>query len=192
MTMGGKAAALAELATKSPIPEWFVVTPQAFIDCLSDEQKELLANNQPLGKILINQLVSEAIESALSGLKANEESLFAVRSSATSEDGANASFAGQLESYLNIPYNEVLNKITAVWDSAFTEHVKQYRQAFTGDNESLIPAVIVQRMVNADVAGVAFSVDPVSADYDTCVINAVNGLADKLVAGRSEWRYLLY
>ncbi len=183
MTMGGKAAALAELATKFPIPEWFVVTPQAFIDCLSDEQKELLANNQPLGTILINHSVSEAIESALSRLKVNEESLFAVRSSATSEDGASASFAGQLESYLNIPYNEVLNKITAVWDSAFTEHVKQYRQTFTGDSESLIPAVIVQRMVNADIAGVAFSVDPVSADYDTCVINAVHGLADKLVAG---------
>ncbi len=184
MAMGGKAAALAELDVKFPIPKWFVVTPQAFIDCLSSFQKQKMSNNEPLGEILIQDSVAKVIEDSLLQLELTKKSLFAVRSSATSEDGASASFAGQLESFLNVPSEGVINKVREVWNSAFTEHVRQYRQVTNGDDENWVPAVVVQRMVQADVAGVAFSVDPVSADQDTCVINAVQGLADELVSGK--------
>ncbi len=183
LSMGGKAAALAELgAGDFTIPEWFVISPQAFLACLSQKQKKALDKGESVGEICHTKPVEEAIINATKALVVNKSRLLAVRSSATAEDGEEASFAGQLESYLNVPASEILEKVCDVWYSAFSEHVSHYRQTFD-HGEDWIPAVIVQRMVNADMAGVAFSADPVTGDRNTCVINATQGLADRLVSG---------
>ena len=108
--------------------------------------------------------------------------LLAVRSSATAEDGKHASFAGQLDSYLNVTAKQVTEKVREVWYSAFSDHVTHYRKTFSHGTQ-WVPAVLLQRMVKADVAGVAFSADPVTGDPNTCIINATRGLADKLVSG---------
>jgi len=184
-TMGGKAAALAELGAENfKIPEWFVISPQTFLECLSKQQLVALKKGESIGMISYNKRVEKAIKAAAGTLVKDKNQLLAVRSSATAEDGEEASFAGQLESYLNISTVDVLEKVREVWYSAFSEHVTHYRQTFgQGEGEDWIPAVLVQRMVNADMAGVAFSADPVTGNRNRCVINATLGLADKLVSG---------
>lgn len=180
--MGGKAAVLAELDTQFSIPEWFVVSPLAFLDSLSDKQREAFTTGTPIGEIGIAPAVQAEIEQALAVLMGQEDILLAVRSSATAEDGEHASFAGQLQSYLNVSPEAVCDRVRDVWYSAFAEHVTHYRNAFA-QHSDWIPAVIVQRMVDAEVAGVVFSANPVSGDRHQCVINATAGLADKLVSG---------
>jgi len=109
--------------------------------------------------------------------------LVAVRSSASEEDGVAYSYAGQLESYLNVTLADVPARVADVWRSGFSEHIRAYRQEHGLPGEPPLPAVLVQRMVNADVAGVAFSADPVSGRRGIAVVSAVAGLGDKLVSG---------
>ncbi|WP_426294303.1 PEP/pyruvate-binding domain-containing protein [Dyadobacter endophyticus] len=109
-------------------------------------------------------------------------SQFAVRSSATGEDGAAFSFAGQFESYLSVRPDELAGRIEDVRRSAFSERVTAYRKhhGLPGVGEV---AVIVQEMVDADAAGVAFGANPLTGNRHEKVINAVFGLGDGLVSG---------
>ena len=112
----------------------------------------------------------------------------AVRSSGVAEDLAGRSFAGQYESVLDVRGPDaVLEAIQTCWASADADRVAVYR----GDGERGEMAVLIQRMVPADAAGVAFSADPVTGDPDVVLVSAVKGLADKLVGGSrsgDEWR----
>src|SRR5438034_11784690 len=97
--MGGKAAALAELSHAGlPIPSWFVISPAAY---------ELKAESFPALDAAVRQLNGP----------------LAVRSSAVDEDGSDHSFAGQLESFLFVPPQHVLERVVDVWRSGFTERV---------------------------------------------------------------------
>lgn len=106
---------------------------------------------------------------------------FAVRSSGVAEDLDYASFAGQYETVLDVPAASVADAARRCVASAGAAHVTQY--AGTADTRAMGMAVLVQRMVPADAAGVAFSADPISGDRSVVVINAVRGLGDRLVAG---------
>jgi rifampicin phosphotransferase len=165
--LGGKAAALAEL-DELPVPPWFVVTPAAYHN----------ANG------VISGAVADEIVSALKTL-CPRGALVAVRSSAVDEDGAQHSFAGQLESFLNVAPANVPATVARVWQSAFSERLRAYRREHGLPSEPNAPAVLVQRMVNADVAGVAFSADPVSGRRSVAVVSAVRGLGEKLVSGEA-------
>ena len=127
------------------------------------------------------------ITSAVSDLMAcqNLSSLVtAVRSSAVDEDGATASFAGQHETYLNIVGAEaIVEAITRVWDSARSERALEYRrqQGLSVEHPQL--AVLVQQLVAADVAAVAFSANPITRDHAEIMINASWGLGESIVAG---------
>lgn len=108
---------------------------------------------------------------------------YAVRSSATAEDGVDFSFAGQFETKLNVSYNQLENAIKAVWNSVNSLHLNTYRE----NNllaQDLGIAVIIQLMVPSEVSGVAFGMDPVSGDADKKVISAIKGLGDDLVSGK--------
>ncbi len=107
---------------------------------------------------------------------------FAVRSSATDEDGGNFSFAGQFETKLFVSPNELEQAIKAVWLSAWSERVQQYREFNKLEPPAGI-AVIIQEMIDADVAGVAFSINPISGHRKQQVISAVYGLGEGLVSG---------
>jgi pyruvate,water dikinase len=134
--MGGKAYALAKLGSQFPIPDWFVVTPDAVHDGnLKEGTKDVLQDS----------------------LKNLGNGLFAVRSSAVDEDGSESSFAGQFESFLNIPANDVEQKISEVWKSAFMDSVLSYRKQRGLQTTPSAPAVLIQKMVKAESAGVAFS-----------------------------------
>lgn len=165
--IGGKARALlAAQRAGLPVPPWFAVSPEAHG---MDAKEEIVAAARRLAG----------------------EGLVAVRSSASDEDGAEHSFAGQLESFLNVPVEEVVSKVEAVWRSGFSERLRAYRREQGLDGEPRVPAVIVQRMVPAEVAGVAFSADPVSGRRGVVVVSAVKGLGDALVGGEADgetWR----
>jgi pyruvate,water dikinase len=153
--IGGKAGALAKLSRIADnIPAWFAIG-------IEGASKE---------------------DIALALQKFDDDILFAVRSSTAVEDGSDHSFAGQFETYLNIPKSKICENITKVQNSVYSERVETYKRErgieITGSS-----AVLVQQMVKADCAGVAFGANPVTGNTKECVINAVSGLGDKLVDG---------
>ena len=161
--LGGKAGALAALGRFGlPIPPWFVVSPAAATR--GGWEREL--------------------EAALRRLSPNGEPV-AVRSSAAGEDGAEHSYAGQLESYLFVRPEDVAARVQDVWRSAESSRVAAYRaeRRITGAS---IPAVLVQRMIDAEKSGVAFSADPVSGRRGRCVVAATFGLGTALVSGADD------
>jgi len=107
----------------------------------------------------------------------------AVRSSAVSEDGTNASFAGQFETYLHLnDYSEIRNAIVKCIQATASDRVREYVSNLSEDADLRI-SVILQNMVNAKIAGVVFSADPVTGRRDQVVINAVKGHGEDLVSG---------
>ena len=129
---------------------------------------------------------SSVIDSTLAKLKGlYEEPLVAVRSSATAEDLPDASFAGQQETYLNVKGDtSLLHKIKECWASLFTARAIYYRQTKGFDHFKVGLAAVVQRMVQSDKSGIAFSIDPVTNDKKKIVIEAVFGLGEYIVQGK--------
>ena len=168
--LGGKAGALARLgSTGLPIPEWLVVTPAAA------EGGELKLQSDVAAEIII------AARAVASGAR-----FFAVRSSALDEDGVAHSFAGQLDSFLFVPPEDIPAKVEAVWRSGFSERIVAYRRERGLDGPPQVPAVLVQRMIDAEAAGVAFSADPVTGRRGHAVVSAVFGHGTALVSGEAD------
>ncbi len=159
---GGKAAALAQLAANFPVPDFFVISAEAF---------------------MTRGLRAAAKREVDAALEALGDGPFAVRSSAREEDGAEGSHAGQFETELNVAADDVAAAAFRVWKSGAEGSVAAYRKERGLGDEAQAPAVVVQKMVGARIAGVAFSADPVSGARDVVVISAVSGLADELVSG---------
>lgn len=100
------------------------------------------------------------------------------------EDAAAASFAGQHETYLNVLGEaDLLEKITCCWASHFSAPALHYRLSRRLDHLASAMAVVVQKMVNANTAGVMFTVDPVTGDNSRVVIEAAWGLGEGVVSG---------
>ncbi|MDO8883083.1 PEP/pyruvate-binding domain-containing protein, partial [Pseudotabrizicola sp.] len=159
--VGGKAAALCRLALAGfAPPEFFVIRAEAF---------------ETTGPVI-------GLKEATNALGAGP---FAVRSSARQEDGADHSHAGQFDTFLNVPADGVEAAARKVWQSGFSETVATYR-ALKSKGKAEGPAVVVQRMVDARVAGVAFSADPVTGRRDRVVLSAIVGLGDQLVSGEAD------
>ncbi|MEJ2591191.1 MAG: PEP/pyruvate-binding domain-containing protein, partial [Candidatus Thiodiazotropha sp.] len=187
---GGKAAAFGYLAAAElPIPPWIVIDPQAFYRSVSKARlDELQQSTQAFDVQTLLRDVSppeaflDELKQSLATLSPNGERL-AVRSSAVDEDSAEHSFAGQLESYLYVPVDEVMDRVVDVWRSGFSERVMKYRNENGLSMLPPAPAVLIQRMVESDFAGVAFAADPVSGRRDIAVVSAVHGLGTALVSG---------
>jgi rifampicin phosphotransferase len=131
--------------------------------------------------------VPAAAAEALAHLRGDR---FAVRSSAIAEDLAEASFAGQYHTLLNVPREGVGEAVRACRDSASAQRVVAYREAKEIAGSPSGVAVIVQEMVDAEVAGVALSADPITGARDRIVVSAVKGLGESLVSGQAtgdEW-----
>jgi rifampicin phosphotransferase len=191
--VGGKASALSALhLTDMNIPSWFVITPDAFHDSLTTAQRQqwdASIEHESLQAILQSLAPSASFQQALSDavmkLAPNGERV-AVRSSAAGEDGSTHSFAGQLESVLFVPAAQVMQRVMQVWRSGFSERIYLYYRENRLQLPPPAPAVIVQRMINADVAGVAFNADPVSGRRSVRVVGAVYGLGSALVSGDAD------
>ncbi len=114
-----------------------------------------------------------------------KQPLVAVRSSATAEDLPTASFAGQQETFLNIKgESHLLYKVKECWASLFTERAIYYRRQQGFDKHKVGLAAIVQKMVQSEKSGIAFSCDPVTNDKNKIVIEAIFGLGEYIVQGK--------
>lgn len=126
----------------------------------------------------------DSMVASLAGVVRAIDGALAVRSSSVAEDTAGASYAGQYESILDvIGTAELVEAVRTCLVSAHASRVAVYQQA-TGDSGGRM-SVLIQRMVDADAAGVAFTANPVTGDRDEVVVNAVRGLGDRLVSGES-------
>ena len=190
---GGKARALARAQRAGlPVPPWFVLSAAAFEASLSTAQQAVLTValdartiGQHLESLAIASSVAEALAAAVRRLSPDGQPV-AVRSSASDEDGTRHSFAGQLESYLNVPPADVADRVRLVWRSAFTERILTYRTEHGLSPVPRPPAVLVQRMIVPRAAGVAFSADPISGRRERAVVSAVHGLGSALVSGEAD------
>jgi pyruvate,water dikinase len=174
-TVGAKSAHLSRLSQRYPVPQGFCLSVAAFTQWVAAGCPDHLP--EPL-----QRLVEEAYQQ-LAALTHVDNPPVAVRSSAVDEDSRNASFAGQYESYLNVSGVDAVSKaILACWHSAFAERVLIYRRNALTSVACQPLAVLVQRMVPADIAMVVFSRHPITHEPDV-VINATWGLGPSLVDG---------
>ncbi len=194
---GGKALNLARMTAQAlPVPAWFCVSAEAFDLFISRNGLEALlasAKAEPAWEELVRNafLIAEVPQEVLAELQAMLESSglagikVAVRSSGLEEDGAAHSFAGQFSSFL---YQQGLEQITdslrLCWASAYSQRVIAYRQEKGLSGQRLRMGVVVQKMVDAEAAGVAFSRHPIKIlDRDLIHISSVWGAGEGLVSG---------
>jgi pyruvate,water dikinase len=199
---GGKGASLGEMKRVGiPIPPGFVVLATAFDEFLkqTDLNVEIEAalnkvNYKDVNSIdqaskTIRDLIHDAkipkdlqkeILKAFDQLKAK---FVAVRSSATAEDSSIASWAGELESYLNVTRQNLLGKIKGCWSSLFTQRAIVYRYEKGLRKSKVSVAVVVQKMVQSEIAGVCFTTHPVTKDKNQLIIEAGWGLGEAIVGG---------
>lgn len=208
---GGKGANLAELVEQGAnVPPGFVVLSNAFesalvVNGLGDAMRKQWNGNgpprDPSGYEALSQDLRRAIEAMplprvverevraayrhLCKETRTKSLSVAVRSSATSEDQPDASFAGQQETFLNVKGEEgVLEHVRKCWSSLYTPRALFYRDQKNYSHDHALIAVVVQKLVDARAAGVAFTMDPVTGDRSRIVVEATWGLGESVVAGR--------
>ncbi|GAB2475861.1 phosphoenolpyruvate synthase [Jatrophihabitans fulvus] len=206
---GGKGANLGELTRAGfPVPDGFVVTVAACLDALARSGAE--HDLEQLGEALrgadgpsraaaaerardlvrhvaIPADLAAELDAAYRALDPSGTAAVAVRSSAAAEDSAAASFAGMNESYIDVVgVAQLHERIRDCWASVFGERAVDYRAQAAQTEAQVMPsiAVVVQRMVAAERAGVVFTVDPVSGRDDVMVVEAVRGYGEAIVGGR--------
>lgn len=200
---GGKGASLGELTqAKIPVPSGFVVLSSAFekflektdlgveieslfhqvnhkdvssVERVSVEIRSLIDNAE------FPQDIGEKIENEFANL---DSDYVAIRSSATAEDSKIASWAGELESYLNTTKSTLLENVKKCWSSLFTPRAIFYRFEKQLHQNKVSVAVVVQSMIQSEVSGICFTVHPVTKDYDQMVIEAGFGLGEAIVSGK--------
>lgn len=218
---GGKGASLGEMwRAKISVPEGFIILVKAFdqflaetdlvveiasqlkqinykdinsVDRASHQIRDLISDT-PMPKDLAKEFLKE-----FNKLKAK---YVAVRSSATAEDSSIASWAGELETYLNTTKQTLLENIKKCWSSLFTPRALFYafeKKLFTFNQQKVIRAktckklvdcypvavaIVVQKMVDSEIAGVAFTVHPVTKDKNQMIIEAGFGLGEAIVSGQ--------
>ena len=152
-----------------------------------DDREAIRSLSAEIRRVLEAVAVPDDVAAAITGSVARlgEQAAYAVRSSATSEDLPTASFAGQLDTYLNVMGPAaVLQHVRRCWASLFTERAVTYRLRNGFDHRHVQMAVIVQQMVFPQSAGVLFTADPVTSNRKVASIEAVFGLGEALVSGR--------
>jgi pyruvate,water dikinase len=185
--LGAKAKALFQLQHQNfLIPKGFVLSNTAWDNFTTQQYYDWNAEDEALlANIQLHPLAKQELHQALTELCPNRE-LVAVRSSAIDEDGEKYSFAGQLDSFLNVPVEEVVDKVIQVWCSGFSRRVIAYRQEHNLPLITSPPSVLIQRMINPTVAGVAFGADAVTGRQGVAIVSAVSGSGVSLVSGLSD------
>jgi pyruvate,water dikinase len=136
--------------------------------------------------------IAAAVTTAYQALSARGSSAVAVRSSATTEDLPDASFAGQQETFLNVRGKAaVLTAIQQCFASLWTDRAIQYRSSLGLTRREVLLAVVVQRMVEAEIAGVLFTANPLSGKRHEAVIDANPGLGEAVVSGATNPDHLV-
>ncbi|MCA1636688.1 MAG: hypothetical protein LC802_24220 [Acidobacteria bacterium] len=163
--VGGKAAGLGQLCKLGArVPEG-VVIPADAVMCIELERE-----------------VDSAIEAIVA--RAGRATMFAVRSSATVEDGHHASYAGMYKTILDVGPDEVMEAVEECRRSASSARINTYRNVLNRVDEAAAPvAVVIQRMLEPEVSGVCFTINPITGDPDEMIIEAAVGLGERVVGG---------
>lgn len=160
---GGKGASLGEMISIGiPIPQGFVVTPDSFNE---------------LSKL--DESIRQDILNSFDDLEMNR---VAVRSSALAEDGSDASWAGQMETFLNVQKEDLIGMVEKCRESIESNRASAYAQG-KDSKSSLSMAVVVQSMIDSEMSGVMFTANPVSMALDQIMIESCLGLGELLVGG---------
>jgi pyruvate,water dikinase len=206
---GGKGASLGEMIkTKIPVPPGFIILADAFDYFMEETPRSPVAETEldidaQLAKVnfddtnsidqasnvirdIMNdtkmpKVLADEIKAEFKKLKAK---YVAVRSSATAEDSSIASWAGELETYLNTTEKTLLKNVKQCWSSLFTPRAIFYRYEKNLIDQKVSVAVVIQKMVESEIAGVAFTVHPVTKDKNQMIIEAGYGLGESIVSGQ--------
>jgi phosphoenolpyruvate synthase/pyruvate phosphate dikinase len=199
--IGGKAAGLAKLVSLGhAVPPGFVITTEAYRGWMRDQRVETrvaelaaargghdarLAASEAIDALFASvELVDEEIDRAYGGIGDGPDEPVAVRSSATAEDLSGASFAGQQETYLPVIGRDAVRRhVVRCWASLYSPQAIAYRGRLAIPADDLAMAVVVQRLVPAEAAGVLFTIDPLSGDPSQITIEACPGLGLPMVGG---------
>jgi phosphohistidine swiveling domain-containing protein len=174
--VGAKAATLSRLADRFRVPAGFCLDASVF-----DRLGAALAGDRT-ALAALRALVAEG-HAALSARTGRADPAVAVRSSAIGEDGAETSFAGQHETVLDVRgVDAITDAVLRCWRSASSERAVAYRKEH-GVSERPRVGVLVQELVAANAAAIAFSADPVTGDRGTIVIDATSGLGEAIASG---------
>ncbi len=199
---GGKGASLGEMTKAGlQVPPGFVVLAAAFDRFLKEtaldveiearlkevNKKDLntvdRASNEIRAIIAKTKMPADLQKEILTDFKKLKSKFVAVRSSATSEDSKTASWAGELETYLNVTEKDVIKHVLKCWSSLFTPRAIFYRFEKKLHKTKVSVAVVVQKMVQSEISGIAFTVHPVTKDYNQMVLEAGFGLGEAIVGG---------
>jgi len=211
-TVGGKGANLGELSRIEGVrvPEGFCVTTEVYKEIIvhgdsfggyseefnslldqlailkADNRKGISETSAKIRKVIEEIAIPKGIDNEITQYleQLGERNAYAVRSSATAEDLPTASFAGQQDTYLNIIGKEsILNHISKCWASLFTDRAVTYRLQNGFDHRKVYLAVVIQKMIFPDVAGIMFTADPVTSNRKVLSIDASFGLGEAMVSG---------
>ncbi len=200
---GGKGASLGEMTKAGiPVPPGFVILADTFREVIKDnnlaaeisgllkavrveDTESIDEASKKIRELIAKAKTPENIEQEIlkhfDELKAKH---IAVRSSATAEDSTTASWAGELETYLNTPRDNLLETVKKCWSSLFTPRAIFYRIEKKMQDDDVAVAVVVQKMVESEISGIAFTVHPVTKDSNSMVIEAGWGLGEAIVGGQ--------
>ncbi|MBI3291016.1 hypothetical protein HYZ76_01905 [Candidatus Falkowbacteria bacterium] len=206
---GGKGASLGEMAkAKIPVPPGFVILADAFDYFLDQKSRAQTAEvgleiKAKLSKVNFNdtnsidkasnvirdimadtEMPKELAQDIKQEFKKLKAKYVAVRSSATAEDSSIASWAGELETYLNTTDKTLLQNIKKCWSSLFTPRAIFYRYEKKMSDQKVSVAVVVQEMVESEISGITFTVHPVTKDKNQMIIEAGFGLGEAIVSGQ--------
>jgi pyruvate,water dikinase len=200
---GGKGASLGEMINSNiPVPNGFVVLSSTFdkfleITDLNVEIESIIkkVNHKDINSVNVasqtiidlirdKEIPEEIQKEILSEFKKLKTKYVAVRSSATAEDSSIASWAGELESYLNTTEKNLLENVKKCWSSLFTPRAIFYRFEKKLNKQKVSVAVVIQKMIQSEISGITFTVHPVTEDKNQMVIEAGFGLGESIVGGR--------
>lgn len=203
--MGGKAKNMAWLSRNNfPVPQWFVISTHAFSKQLANENLEAWIREQLAGLTLESQNITDIAEEIrnrimsmelnpeikneikiqLDAIPESSDVFFAVRSSAVGEDAADASFAGQMDSFLfQKGIDSIAESVMKVFASAFTDRAIRYRLNLGLSITGIKAAVIVQVMIDSEISGVYFTAHPVNGSRKHGLISACYGSGEGIVSG---------
>lgn len=199
--VGGKGLSLAKMKQNGfNIPDGFVITADLFNEfinqnnvkekiyslikeCNVNSQSEIEITSKNIIKLLNSCSIPIQVENQIiKNYSILDSKYVAVRSSATSEDGKEHAWAGTLETFLNVDKNNIIECVKKCWCSIFKPRALFYR--IKNENKSDIAvAVVVQEMIQSEISGVAFSINPTNNEKNEIIIEAVLGLGETIVSG---------
>jgi len=201
---GGKGANLGELLKiKIPVPPGFVILTQAFKEFLEEaymdegakamrnkinfkDTKSVEKRSEFIRNLILRAKIREEVrKKILNSFEKLKSKRVAVRSSATIEDSKIDSWAGQLETYLNITKENLIENVKKCWASLYAPQALSYRTRRNLWNKKIAVAVIVQKMIQPEVSGVCFTAHPVTKDKNHLIIETIQGLGELLVQGKA-------